>query len=395
MQIHTVKQGDTIYQIAKDYDTSATKICENNGIENKNQLSVGRELLIVRPTRTYTVKRGDTLSGIAMRFGIKLKDLITANPKHIGNDKLAIGEVLSIRTDKKKYGTSVSNGYFYQGCTKEKLMMSMPFLTYVTIASVISGDGGLEQLFEDRDIIKTVKENGRIPLMRIYETGGCEKYIENDKRENFIDGIIAMAKDKGYSGIVLCAFSAAEKSPQKFSEFIMALRKRMIGCDLVLFTEIDESSPMAISDLSDGSIFIYDNLMLENPPGFKKGQYAVMRDFSNKADSSKVFIDIPSLAYNGGKYISYDDAMHLCYKSGGEIKNDADSLISSFKYRAGGSNNVVRFESMKNIEAKLDAISELGFMGISFDIMRTPTSTLMMYGALYKILSCQMYYSEI
>ncbi len=395
MQIHTVKPGDTIYQIAKDYDTSVAKICENNGIENKNQLSVGRELLIVRPTRTYTVKRGDTLSGIAMRFGIKLKDLITANPKHIGNDKLEIGEVLSIRTDKKKYGTSVSNGYFYQGCTKEKLMMALPFLTYVTVASVISGDSGLEELFDDRDIINTVKEHGRIPLMRIYETGSCDKYTEKDKREDFIERIIDTAKRKGYSGIVLCAFAAAEKSPHRFSEFIMALRKRMIGCDLVLFTEIDENSPASISDLSDGSIFIYDNLMMENPPDFKNGQYAIMNDFSAKADSSKVFIDIPSLAYNGGKYIAYDDALKMCYKNGAEIKNDPDALISGFKYRSGGSEHSVRFESMKNIEAKLDAISELGFMGISFDIMRTPASTLMMYGALYKILSCQIYYSEI
>ncbi len=391
MHIHTVQNGDTIYKIAKDYDTTPTKICENNGIENKNHLSVGRELLILMPTRTYTVKQGDTLSGIAMRFGIKLKDLITANPKHIGNDKLSVGEVLCVRTNKKKYGTSVSNGYFYNGCSQEKLQMAMPFMTYVTVASIISGNAGLKELFFDREIINTIKKSGKIPLVRIYETGNAEKYLNKGKRREFIDQIINISKEKGYSGIVLCAFDVAEKAPEEFCEFVLELRKRMIGCDLVLFTEIDETSPAAISDISDGSIFIYDNLMMDNPPSFNDGLKAIMTDFATKCESSKVFLDIPSLAFSGGKYISYDDALTMCYKRGGEITFDKETLISHFKHGS----QTVRFESVKSTKAKLDAISELGFMGISFDIMRTPMSTLMMYGELYKILAYQVCYSDM
>ncbi len=395
MHIHTVKQGETIYTIAKDYDTTPAKICENNGIENKNQLSVGRELLILRPTRTYTVKRGDTLSGIAMRFGIKLRDLIRENPSHIGNDKLSVGEVLSVRCDKRKYGTSVSNGYFYQGCSEEKLLITLPFLTYVTIASVLSDDEGMRFLFNDRDIIKTVKSSGKIPLLRIYEVGSEEKYTDPDKSKDFIEKIIELARSEGYCGIVLCAFGAAERAPREFAEFVMALRRKMIGCDLVLFTEIDENSDPSVADVSDGSIFIYDNLMLEEAPSFDMGLHKILSEFASRCESSKVFIDIPSLAFDYGKYISYSDAMKLCYKKGCEIITDPSSLISHFDYKCGSDMHNVRFDSMKSTEAKLDSASELGFMGISFDISRTPISTLMMYGALYKILSGQVCCSDI
>ena len=43
----------------------------------------------------------------------------------------------------------------------------------------------------------------------------------------------------------------------------------------------------------------------------------------------------------------------------------------------------VTFESFENIKAKLDLTYELGFMGISVDIGRCPTHTLMMFHALF------------
>lgn len=46
--------------------------------------------------RTYVVQRGDTLSGIARRFGVSLSALIRANPQIDDPDRIFPGQVINI-----------------------------------------------------------------------------------------------------------------------------------------------------------------------------------------------------------------------------------------------------------------------------------------------------------
>ena len=94
-------------------------------------------------------------------------------------------------------------------------------------------------------------------------------------------------------------------------------------------------------------------------------------------------VDIPTLAFAGDKYITLEEAHALAYAGGREILHDDGALISFFELNG----RKICFESMKNIKAKLELVAELGYMGISFDIMRVPTSTLMMYNSVFKTLS--------
>ena len=64
MIIHTVSQGETIFKIARKYSVQPTKIIEDNGLEG-DRLTTGQELLILTPTRTVTVRGGDTLASLA------------------------------------------------------------------------------------------------------------------------------------------------------------------------------------------------------------------------------------------------------------------------------------------------------------------------------------------
>ena len=45
---------------------------------------------------TYTVRPGDTLSGIAERFGVSLDALIAANPQISDPDRIFPGQVINI-----------------------------------------------------------------------------------------------------------------------------------------------------------------------------------------------------------------------------------------------------------------------------------------------------------
>lgn len=74
--IYTVKSGDTLSGIAAKYGTTYQALASYNGISNPNKISVGQKLKIPKKgatasqpaaaSSTYTVKRGDTLYGIAL-----------------------------------------------------------------------------------------------------------------------------------------------------------------------------------------------------------------------------------------------------------------------------------------------------------------------------------------
>lgn len=383
MYIHRVKENDTVNSLSKEYGVAASKIREYNGLKNPHRPALGEELIIPTPTRTYRVQSGDTLSGIAMRFGTKRRELLRSNPSHAINASLSVGEVLIIRSESERYGTAVANGYFFRGCTEEKLKSALPFLTYVTVASVMSDGKNLTKLFGDEWIVKTVKQNGKIPLLRIYDVSKGEYCTNEASRREFTEKIIKSAISGGYSGIVLSAYKAAEKNSNAFGEYIIDLRKKMIGSDLILFTEIDETSPPSAADYADGSVFSYDKISLSEAPDFKNGERRVLTDFATTSEGTKVFIDIPSLAFYTDKYISVSEAIDIARSRKKEILHDDEKKISYFTC----DDKKIVFESMENIKSKLELLAELGFMGISIDVMRVPMSTLMMYNSMFKSFS--------
>ena len=88
---YTVQRGNTLSQIAREYNVSVEHIVELNDIENPNLIYPGQKLRITESDVTelspvdnsidvyYVVKSGDTLNGIARRFGITLNDILQYN----------------------------------------------------------------------------------------------------------------------------------------------------------------------------------------------------------------------------------------------------------------------------------------------------------------------------
>lgn len=92
-QTYTVKKGDTLSKIASKYGTTYQKLASYNGIANPNIINVGQIIRIPGSgTRTYTVKAGDSLWGIAAaqlgdgaRYNeIKTLNGLTSNTIHPG-----------------------------------------------------------------------------------------------------------------------------------------------------------------------------------------------------------------------------------------------------------------------------------------------------------------------
>ncbi len=115
---YTVQSGDTLSGIANRFSTTVNHLASLNDISNPNRIYVGQRLLVRQQTSsqtntnntntssnttntsssatgTYTVQSGDTLSGIANKFGTNYESL--ANLNNISNpNRIYVGQVLKL-----------------------------------------------------------------------------------------------------------------------------------------------------------------------------------------------------------------------------------------------------------------------------------------------------------
>jgi len=120
---YVVKKGDSLSKIAKRHGLSSKELAAVNQISNPNKIRIGQKLILPpnathvpdapsAPSApaaaqsapastamvvggTYTIQKGDSLSKIAKRYGVRSKDLAAANG--ISNpNKIRIGQKLKV-----------------------------------------------------------------------------------------------------------------------------------------------------------------------------------------------------------------------------------------------------------------------------------------------------------
>lgn len=106
---HVVGTGETLSEIASDHGTSVRSLVDANKLANPNLIVVGQKLTIpaggsaggssaapsAPTTTTYVVARGDTLSGIAKKFGTTVSAVVAANGLGDPN-RIVVGRSLTI-----------------------------------------------------------------------------------------------------------------------------------------------------------------------------------------------------------------------------------------------------------------------------------------------------------
>lgn len=94
---HIVKEGDTVFNIAKRYGLSIKSLKESNHLSSDN-IRIGQKLKLAvvddSTSDVHIVKVGDTLFNIAKRYGITVEQLKNVNQK--STNHIIIGERLSI-----------------------------------------------------------------------------------------------------------------------------------------------------------------------------------------------------------------------------------------------------------------------------------------------------------
>jgi membrane-bound lytic murein transglycosylase D len=88
---HRVRRGETLSGIAARYGTSASRLAQLNGLSRRNLIRVGQTIRLpgsvvsgegaapLATARTYVVRRGDNLASIAKRTGVPQRRLMVLN----------------------------------------------------------------------------------------------------------------------------------------------------------------------------------------------------------------------------------------------------------------------------------------------------------------------------
>ena len=80
---HRIERGETLSEIARSYGVTTSELAEANGLSNSDRIYFGRTLKVpsdsAASTGTHTVARGETLSEIAVRYGVPARELAAAN----------------------------------------------------------------------------------------------------------------------------------------------------------------------------------------------------------------------------------------------------------------------------------------------------------------------------
>lgn len=92
---YVIKPGDTLYNIAKRYNTNVDEIKRINNL-NTNMLKIGETILIPGTSnyQTYVIRTNDTLEGIALKYNTTVEDIMKANNLLI--DDVTVGQIILI-----------------------------------------------------------------------------------------------------------------------------------------------------------------------------------------------------------------------------------------------------------------------------------------------------------
>lgn len=199
---YVVKSGDTLSGIADKFNITINTIRWANDLTEKtSKIAVGDELVILPVSGIeYTVKKGDTLSGIATKFDAKQEDIlkyndIEASAIKVGTDLIIPGgEPVAVKAPEKKVVKPAPVAKVATTTTTKITETSAPKVTVAT----------KESSAEEKPVSKTTFTNpipGGVLTQRIHDGNAVDFGAPvGTPVLASADGVVLIAKDSGYNG---------------------------------------------------------------------------------------------------------------------------------------------------------------------------------------------------
>ena len=181
---YVVKKGDTLYSIAKTYNTTVDNIKKLNNLTS-NTLSIGQKIRLndqidnPKEDNTYIVKSGDTLYSIAKKFNIKVDNLKEAN--NLTSNMLSLNQKLIIPKISNK------EDYLLYTVKKGDNLYNIANSYNTTVSDIMS----LNNLSSN---ILSIGQTLKIPLKEV-ETSNSTEYTEYTIKKG--DSLYSISKTYG------------------------------------------------------------------------------------------------------------------------------------------------------------------------------------------------------
>ena len=408
MTVHTVRPGDTVFQIAKTYGVTPQALAKANGLSDPDRIIVGQSLVIPgAETFEHTAQRGDTLWKLGQRFGFTLRELLAVNPLMAGNpDMLRVGQIVHIPAQR---GELTVNGYCYPSIRDEALADALPHLTFLSVfACHVAADGVLTPMRGDERVIERAKAAGVRPHMVIanleegkgFQPETVRALLESPAAQvRLLQGCVALMQEKGYTGLDVDF------------EYVPAAVRDSLGCFLAkarawMHDEgflLTSAVPAKIADNQPGLLYegfdfwaqgkyndyvtlmTYDFHHQGGPPGAVAPIDGVRRavEFAmSRIPKDKILMGIPNYGYDwkiphqpgtSATVVNNPGAVAIAMRSGVNIQFDEKAQTPWFRYTdANGQAREIWFEDARSIRAKLELVRELGIAGVSYWTVNNP-----------------------
>lgn len=401
MLIHVVRSGETIQSIADYYGMPLTRLILDNGLDNRDQLVTGQSIVIANPEVTYTVKQGDTLIDIANSYNITPMQIMRNNPYLMEREYIYPGETLVIRYLKKKKITTHGNTVPY--INKETLKKTLLYLTYLSVLNyTATEEGNIITYYDDTDIIQMAKEYGVMPLMLLTTLSikgeanigiAYEILLNETFQDNQINNILSILKTKGYYGINISLEYINVSNLKLYETYFSKIEKRLSAEGYLVFVTINTNISNINNEIQfervDYSILnqIAHNIIFMdyqwatniNPPSPISSINNIntfLEYISKNILLNKIIVGLATigygweLPYSAGLSDVYsltqESAVALARNVGAVIEFDEKSQTPFYRYSMDGKiANIVWFIDARSINSLLDLILKYNLHGTS------------------------------
>ena len=404
MEIYVVKQGDTIYKIAKMFNVSPEKIIADNELTEAdvNNLVVGQTLVILFENGFHKVVFGDTLFKIARQYGVSLQDLVKANPQITNPLNLVVGSIVNVPMQNISKPEIEVNGYCYPNITKEVLTKTLPNLTYLSIFSYeVFPDGNLNYLNTDVDLINMARNNGVAPMMVItnilegssFSSELAHEVLSNPSHQaNLINNVLRVLKQKQYYGVDVDFEYLYPEDRILYNQFLqalsIALKQQGFKLTTAVAPKISGDQQGVLYEAHDYAFHgeVADNVIIMTyewgytygapravAPAFevkKVLEYAV-----TQIPSKKILMGMPNYGYDweipfmegiAANAISNVAAVDLAREVGSFINYSTIEQAPNFNYYTNGQQHKVWFDDANSVKTRLNFVNDFNLGGVSY-----------------------------
>ncbi|HPS35880.1 MAG TPA: LysM peptidoglycan-binding domain-containing protein [Oscillospiraceae bacterium] len=399
MVIYVVKQGDSIYSVARSYGVSTAAIIDANGLTNPGRLVIGQALVIPNPA-AYTVKSGESLFAISRKFGITQAALQRANPQITDPSRLTVGQVINI-PPQPKLGTIYVNGYAFPNIDMTLLQSVLPHLTYLSIFSYqVRPDGSLITI-NDTALIQAARAANVAPMMvitNIAESGGFSSELANTILNNqavqntLLDNVIATLQSKNYFGLDIDFEYVFPRDRQAYNAFLRKVAARIKPMGYTLTTAVapktSASQPGLLYEAHDYPVHgeVADHVIIMTYEwGYTFGPAQAVAPLNQvrrvieyavtAIPRQKILMGIPNYGYDwtlpfvrgsAARTLSNVQAVEQAARVGANIEFDTTAQSPHYFYYSAGRRHEVWFEDARSIRAKLLLVTQYNLGGISY-----------------------------